>query len=283
MSSELLLDATGRRRSPAAVPGHNAGHAPRNKGQVYPADPPTVDEIVAVMPPDTGRQARAAAAGADRGAVARRAADPGSAVAARVKSRLATRIDSDPRRQRESPPRRLSWGAGCACWRRISSVMRTRSSSPEKGVPLPVIQRQLGHSYVSTTSVYLQGIDLDEIIGTTYARRAPMMHVSAGPRALRPGPAEQAGGSAARRNRPPGPRSEAAASRDCGSKPSPPAAVGATSPPIRTSDTSASPGDSATSRRKPATAPIRPQREPAPGLSAVLRPDSFAEAVDPSW
>jgi integrase len=56
MSSELLLDAAGRRRSPAAMPGHNAGHAPRNKGRVYPADPPTVDEIVAVMrqtPPDT--------------------------------------------------------------------------------------------------------------------------------------------------------------------------------------------------------------------------------------
>ena len=55
MSSELLLDAAGRRRSPAAMPGHNAGHAPRNKGRVYPADPPTVDEIVAVMrqtPPD---------------------------------------------------------------------------------------------------------------------------------------------------------------------------------------------------------------------------------------
>ena len=29
------------------MPGHNAGHAPRNKGHVYPADPPTVDEIVA--------------------------------------------------------------------------------------------------------------------------------------------------------------------------------------------------------------------------------------------
>jgi len=55
MSSELLLDAAGRRRSPAAMPGHNAGQAPRNKGRVYPADPPTVDEIVAVMrqtPPD---------------------------------------------------------------------------------------------------------------------------------------------------------------------------------------------------------------------------------------
>ena len=49
MSSELLLDAIGRRRSPAAMPGHNAGRAPRNKGQVYRADPPTVDEIVAVM------------------------------------------------------------------------------------------------------------------------------------------------------------------------------------------------------------------------------------------
>ena len=49
-----------------------------------------------------------------------------------------------------------------------------------EGVPLPVIQRQLGHSYVSTTSVYLQRIDVEEIIGTIYARRAPMMHPSAG-------------------------------------------------------------------------------------------------------
>ena len=30
------------------------------------------------------------------------------------------------------------------------------------------------------TSVYLQGIDIEEIIGTIHARRAPMMHVSAG-------------------------------------------------------------------------------------------------------
>ena len=49
-----------------------------------------------------------------------------------------------------------------------------------EGVPLPVIQRQLGHSYVSTTSVYLQWIDVEEIIGTIHPRRAPMMHVSAG-------------------------------------------------------------------------------------------------------
>ena len=49
MLSQFLLDATGRRRSPAAMPGHHAGVPPRNKGRVYPADPPKVDEIVAVM------------------------------------------------------------------------------------------------------------------------------------------------------------------------------------------------------------------------------------------
>ena len=49
LSSQPLLDAAGRRRSPAATPGARAGIATRNKGQTYSADPPTVDEIVAVM------------------------------------------------------------------------------------------------------------------------------------------------------------------------------------------------------------------------------------------
>ncbi len=31
------------------MPGYHAGRAPRNKGQLYPADPPTVEEIIAVM------------------------------------------------------------------------------------------------------------------------------------------------------------------------------------------------------------------------------------------
>jgi site-specific recombinase XerC len=42
------LDAAGRRRSPATMPGYHPGR-PRNKGIRYPADPPTVEEIVAVM------------------------------------------------------------------------------------------------------------------------------------------------------------------------------------------------------------------------------------------
>ena len=50
-----LVDVAGRPRPPPTMPGFHAGRAPRNKGQRYPADPPTVDEVVAVM-----RQARQA-------------------------------------------------------------------------------------------------------------------------------------------------------------------------------------------------------------------------------
>src|SRR5919112_2939365 len=49
-----------------------------------------------------------------------------------------------------------------------------------EGVPLNVIRRQLGHVNLGITSVYLQGIDNAEIIGTVYARRAPMLPASAG-------------------------------------------------------------------------------------------------------
>jgi integrase len=45
----VLLDVAGHRRSPATMPGYHRGRPPRNKGEHYPADPPTVEEIVAVM------------------------------------------------------------------------------------------------------------------------------------------------------------------------------------------------------------------------------------------
>lgn len=48
MSVELL-DAAGRRRSPATLPGSRRGCIPRNKARRYPADPPRVEEIIAVM------------------------------------------------------------------------------------------------------------------------------------------------------------------------------------------------------------------------------------------
>ena len=44
-----------------------------------------------------------------------------------------------------------------------------------EGVPLIVIQRQLGHSNPGITSTYLQGIDNAEIIEAVRARRARMV------------------------------------------------------------------------------------------------------------
>ena len=49
MSSTTPLDICGRRRSPATLPDFHQGRPPRNKGLRYPADPPTVEEIIAVM------------------------------------------------------------------------------------------------------------------------------------------------------------------------------------------------------------------------------------------
>jgi len=49
MQSLSLLDRAGRRRSPATTSSFHKGLPPRNKGLRYPPDPPTVDEIVAVM------------------------------------------------------------------------------------------------------------------------------------------------------------------------------------------------------------------------------------------
>jgi site-specific recombinase XerD len=49
-----------------------------------------------------------------------------------------------------------------------------------EGVALNIIQRQLGHANLGTTSIYLQGIDTEEIIATVHGRRRPMMSATAG-------------------------------------------------------------------------------------------------------
>jgi site-specific recombinase XerD len=230
-SSPVLLDAAGRRRSPAAMPGHNAGRPPRSKGMRYPADPPTVEEIVAVMrkvPIDRhGLRLRAMIVVLWRGGLriqealdltesdldARR----GSILVRAGKGNKRREVGMDPwawsdhlapwvarRAQLPLGPllcvidgatrgrpwsatavraelRRYALAAGVR--RRFAPHQLRHAHAVElarEGVPLPVIQRQLGHSYVSTTSVYLQGINTEEIISAIHARRAPMMHVSAG-------------------------------------------------------------------------------------------------------
>jgi site-specific recombinase XerD len=49
-----------------------------------------------------------------------------------------------------------------------------------EGVPLNVIQRQLGHTNLGVTSTYLQGIDSAEIINTIHHRKPPMIPATAG-------------------------------------------------------------------------------------------------------
>ncbi|MGZ4329703.1 MAG: tyrosine-type recombinase/integrase [Solirubrobacteraceae bacterium] len=51
----------------------------------------------------------------------------------------------------------------------------------QEGVPLVVIQRQLGHANLGITSIYLQGIDSSEIISTVHGRPSPTISASAGP------------------------------------------------------------------------------------------------------
>ena len=101
-----------------------------------------------------------------------------------------------------------------------------------------VVRHLLSHGAPWRT-VYLQGIDVEEIIGTIHARRAPMMHVSAGlsSRDLAR-PNRRAGalhGATARR-----PRPDSAASRDCGSESLLAGVVGAAQGPKRREDCSVS-------------------------------------------
>jgi site-specific recombinase XerD len=48
-----------------------------------------------------------------------------------------------------------------------------------EGVAVNIIQRQLGHTDLGTTSTYLQGIDPSEIIDTIRSRHAPMISMTA--------------------------------------------------------------------------------------------------------
>ncbi len=54
-----------------------------------------------------------------------------------------------------------------------------------EGVPLVVIQRQLGDANLGITSIYLQGIDSSEIISTVHGRPSPTISASAGLRIRR--------------------------------------------------------------------------------------------------
>jgi integrase/recombinase XerD len=58
--------------------------------------------------------------------------------------------------------------------------MRTQSRWRTEGIPLPIIQRQLGHAHLGITSIHLQGIDTRKIVDTIHHRRPPVISATAG-------------------------------------------------------------------------------------------------------
>jgi site-specific recombinase XerD len=212
------------------MPGFHHGRPPRNKGLRYPADPPTVEEIVAVM-----RQAgdrphglrtrallvllwRAGLRISEALGLAESDLDParGSILVRRgkggkrrevgmdgwawqhldawLKVRVRMRVGAlmcviaEPTQGRpwsataaRATLRRLAVDGGVR--RRFAPHQLRHAHAVEmarEGVPLNVIQRQLGHANLGITSVYLEGIDSSEIINVVHQRHAPVLPASAG-------------------------------------------------------------------------------------------------------
>jgi site-specific recombinase XerD len=215
------------------MPGFHAGRSPRNKGLRYPADPPKVEEIIAVMRAagdDThghrlrglivilwraGLRIQEALALAEADLDQRR----GAVLVRRGKGGRRREVGMDAWAWGELQPwlelrvelpigplfcvltgqtRGRQWSSAAArtdlrdtavaagVRRRFAPHQLRHAHAVEmarEGVPLVVIQRQLGHSNLGITSVYLQGIDNAEIIDTVHARRAPTIPVSTSLRA----------------------------------------------------------------------------------------------------
>jgi site-specific recombinase XerD len=230
MNSSELLDAAGRRQSPAAMPGFHCGRPPRNKGRSYPADPPTVEEIVAVMrragdrPPGLRTRAlivllwRAGLRINEALSLAESDLDP-------ARGSILIRCGKGGRRRQvgmyawgwehldrwlevrvtmpvgallcvlAGPTGGRPWSAtaarGTLRHLAVSAGVRRRFAPHQlrhahavemarEGVPLVVIQRQLGHANLGITSIYIEGIDSSEIINAVHRRPAPVLPASAG-------------------------------------------------------------------------------------------------------
>ena len=202
----MSLDAAGHPRSAVTRPGYHAGRSPRNKGRRFPADPPTVEEIVAVM--------RAAGPGRD-GARLRALIVVLWRAGLRISEALAlAEADLDARRgavlvRHGKGDKRREVGMDMWAWEQLEAWQQARAQFPvgtffcvvhgptagrpweassvrrqlqrtaatagvrrrvaphqlrhahavemaREGVPLVVIQRQLGHANLGITSIYLR-------------------------------------------------------------------------------------------------------------------------------
>jgi len=212
------------------MPGYHRGRVPSNKGRRYPADPPTVEEVVAIMR-HAGDNAyglrtralivllwRAGLRISEALALAESDLDPatGGVLVRRGKGGKRRQVGMDrwgwqqiepwlehrvalpvgalvcvidgptAGRPWSSTAARTTLGqlaATAGVRRRVAPLQLRHVHAVEmarEGVPLNVIQRQLGHANLGVTSIYLQGIDHSEVINTVYARPAPVLPASAG-------------------------------------------------------------------------------------------------------
>ena len=67
------------------------------------------------------------------------------------------------------------------CWSPLGVLFGAQATGAHEGVPLVVIQRQVGHANPGVTSIDLQGIDSSEIIHTVHSRPAPVIPATVGP------------------------------------------------------------------------------------------------------
>lgn len=233
--TERLLDAAGHRRSPVTMPGYHQGRPPKNKGLRFPADPPTVEEIVAVMSA-TGKGADGARLRAliivlwraglrisekldlaetdldrSRGAVVVRAGKGGRRREVGMDRWAWDQLTSDLEIRATLPVGALfcviHGPTAGRCWEASAARKQLRRTAEaagvrrrfaphqlrhahavelaHEGVPLVVIQRQLGHCNLGVTSIYLQGIDSSEIIETVHSRPAAVISATSGLRPAR--------------------------------------------------------------------------------------------------
>ena len=176
-----LLDAAGHRRSPATMPGYNRGRPPRNKGEPYPADPPTVEEIVAVMRTagnrSNGRRLRALIVLLWRAGL-------------RISEALALH-ESDLDRSRGAVlVRRGKGGKGREvgmdrwAWEQLDPWLETRRQLPTGALLCVIHGPTAGRRWEASAArkaaplcrgrrIYLQGIDSSEIITTVHGRQSP--------------------------------------------------------------------------------------------------------------
>lgn len=228
MERASLMDARGYRRSPATLPGSRRGRVPGNRGRHYPANPPSTEELVAMLRacPTTpcGRRLRALLIVLWRSGLRISEAlaleerdldrDAGSITVRQGKGGKRRIVGMDPWAWQQLEPwlehglqlppgplfcvingptagRHLSASSVRTALKRLASRAGVRRRiAPHQlrhchaielvreGVPVYLLQRQLGHANLAVTTVYLAGVAPEEVLLAAQSRRPPSVLIT---------------------------------------------------------------------------------------------------------